>query len=294
MPDVEPVNTRAVLTSIATLFATSSRIDPDSRRDAQREARLLAAGVLDVSPGTLARTLDAPLTHDQQARIFAAARRRANGEPLAYALGSAAFRHLVLHVDARVLIPRPETEIVVEAALAVTAQRAGGTAVDIGTGSGAIAIALATEGHFDHVWATDISRDALDVAIANYARQPAGTTPVTFASGADFAPLFGVKARVIVSNPPYIAYSEAAALPASVRDWEPSTALFAADNGMARYDVLLAGAAAYLEPDGWLVLEVDARRAAETMARAVHHGFVNVRLMRDLSHRDRVLVAQVA
>lgn len=287
-------NMRAVLTTIATLFAQSPRIDAESRADAPREARLLAAAVLDVSFGTLARTVDEPLTLEQQSRVLHAAHRRANGEPLAYAVGTAAFRHLVLHVDARVLIPRPETEIVVEAALAVTAQRAGGTAVDIGTGSGAIALALATEGHFAHVWATDISRDALDVASANYARLPAGTTPVTFASGADFAPLFGVKARVIVSNPPYIAYSEAGALPASVRDWEPSTALFAADNGMARYDVLLAGAADHLEAGGWLVLEVDARRAADTMARAVHHGFANVRLIRDLSSRDRVLVAQSA
>ncbi len=294
MPGDVRAKMREVLTCIVAQLAASTRLDAESRGDAQREARLLTAAVLDVAPGTLARTLDDPLTQEQHARVLQAAHRRANGEPLAYAVGTAAFRHLVLHVDARVLIPRPETEIVVEAALAVTAQRSGGIAVDIGTGSGAIALSLATEGHFDHVWATDISRDALEVAIANYARQPAGTTPVTFASGADFAPLAGVKARVIVSNPPYIAYSEAAALPASVRDWEPSMALFAADNGMARYDVLLAGAADHLELEGWLVLEVDARRATDTMARAVHHGFVNVRLIRDLSDRDRVLVAQSA
>ncbi len=294
MPDDAHTNLRAALISIAALLADSSRIDAESRGDAHREARLLAAAVLAVSPGALARTLDDPLTREYHERLLHAAQRRANGEPLAYAVGTAAFRHLVLQVDARVLIPRPETEIVVDAALAVTAQRSGGIAVDIGTGSGAIALSLATEGHFDHVWATDISRDALEVAIANYARQPAGTTPATFASGADFAPLAGVKARVIVSNPPYIAYSEAAALPASVRDWEPSMALFAADNGMARYDVLLAGAADHLESEGWLVLEVDARRATDTMARAVHHGFVNVRLIRDLSDRDRVLVAQSA
>ncbi len=294
MPDDVHASIRAALVTITALLATSSRIDAESRDDAHREARLLVAAVLDVSPGALARTLDEPLTREQHEGVLHAAQRRANGEPLAYAVGTAAFRHLVLNVDARVLIPRPETEIVVDAVLAVMAQRSGGIAVDIGTGSGAIALALATEGHFDHVWATDISCDALEVARANYARLPVGATTVTFVAGADFAPLAGVKARVIVSNPPYIAYSEAAALPACVRDWEPSMALFAADNGMARYDVLFAGAADHLESDGWLVLEVDARRAADTMARAVHHGFVNVRLIRDLSNRDRVIVAQSA
>ncbi len=282
---------RALLEEIAQRLAASSGLDDESRADSGREARVLTAAVLGCSPGDLARRIDQSLTDAHRAAVWAAAERRARGEPLAYAVGTAPFRHLLLQVDARVLIPRPETETVVEEALRVSAPRAGGIAVDIGTGSGAIALALATEGRFERVIATDVSADALEVARLNAASiQP--LVPVEFRQGADLAPLEGLRAHVIVSNPPYIAYEEASALPASVRDWEPSTALFAADGGMARYEALLAGAPRFLEPGGFIVLEVDARRAGETAARAQHFGWQDIRLIRDLSGRERVLVAQ--
>lgn len=283
---------RALLNDIAKQLQSSPSLDAETRDDAPREARLLVASVLDVAPGELNRMLDRPVPHTTRDRILAAVVRRVRGEPLAYCTGLAPFRHLVLAVDERVLIPRPETEVVVEEALRLAAQHPGGIAVDIGTGSGAIALALASEGSFDSVIATDVSTDALAVAAANVARLPRGSAPIEFRTGADLAPLGGVLARVIVSNPPYIAYGEAGALPASVRDWEPAMALFAADDGMARYDALLAGASAYLEADGWLVLEVDARRAQITAERAVARGFASVRLIRDLSGRERVLVAR--
>ncbi len=273
------------------MLERADALDDESRADARREARLLACGVLDCTPGELASRLDRPLPHTQADRIRRAASRRALGEPIAYCTGNAAFRHLVLAVDARVLIPRPETEIVVDEALRVAGAH-GGIAVDIGTGSGAIALALAMEGAFDLVIATDISADALDVARQNASLLPPDAAPVEFRAGADTTPLGNVRARVIVSNPPYISYDEAEALPSSVRDWEPATALFAADRGMARYDALLAGTPQHLEPLGWLVLEVDARRAGETRDRAVRAGFRNVRVVQDLSGRDRVLVAQ--
>lgn len=282
---------RALLDEIGALLAASVRLDDETRADARREARLLAAAVLAWSPGDVARRIAEPLSSTQAQAVREAARRRACGEPLAYAVGSAPFRHLLLAVDPRVLIPRPETEVVVEEALRATATMPGGLAVDIGTGSGAIALALATEGRFDRVIATDISIDALAVARAN-AERIAPATPVEFREGADLAPLTGLRARVIVSNPPYIAYDEASALPASVRDWEPATALFAADDGMARYAVLLAGAARLLEPGGFIVLEVDARRATETAQLAQQCGWEHVRLVRDLSDRERVLVAR--
>ncbi len=285
---------RALLEEMAQAISAASVLDAETRADAVREARLLAAGVLDLSPGELAQRLDRPLPYTQRDRIVQALARRVRGEPLAYCVGNAPFRHLVLAVDARVLIPRPETEIVVEEALRCVAARPGGIAVDIGTGSGAIALALASEGRFDRVIATDVSADALVVAAGNAARLPAGATPLEFRAGSDLAPLQGVVARVIVSNPPYIAYEEAAGLPSSVRDWEPTLALFAANDGMARYDAILGGAARHLEPDGWLVLEVDAQRAQETARRATVHGFQQVRLVRDLSGRERVLLAQHA
>jgi len=321
-------NVRALLGSIAARLSNAPLLDAESRADARREARLLVAAVLDLTPGDVARQLDRTLPMEQQERIAAAVARRERGEPLAYCAGRAAFRALVLSVDARVLIPRPETEIVVAEALRLTANNPGGIAVDIGTGSGAIALSLATEGRFDRVIATDVSSDALAVAAGNAASLVAdrgsrvanapthavasgGTTSgsdsgagsiggsvssivprVEFRLGADLAPLGDIRARVIAANPPYISYAEAGALPASVRDWEPTVALFAADDGMARYDAILADAGYHLEPDGWLVLEVDSTRAQLTADRAAARGFADVRLVRDLSGRERVLVAR--
>lgn len=291
---------RALVAEVTAALAAAPRLEADVRDDAAREAQLLIAGVRDVAPGVIARELaaDAPIDATFAQRVREATARRIAGEPLAYCVGHAAFRHLVLAVDARVLVPRSETETVVEEALRVTADRSGGIALDIGTGSGAIALALATEGRFDRVIATDISADALAVAATNTARV-APVTPVEFRLGADLAPLADLKpggtpARVMVSNPPYIAWHEAGALPSSVRDWEPSVALFADDDGMARYAALLTSAPAVLEPGGWVVVEVDARRAGRTADLAVAQGFVEVRLVRDLAGRERVLVARCA
>jgi release factor glutamine methyltransferase len=253
------------------------------------------AGVLQLSPGGLAQRLVAgPSVLAEEAHaIERALHRRLRGEPLAYAVGTAPFRELLLQVDARVLIPRPETEVVVGEALRLTADHPGGIAVDIGTGSGAIALALATEGHFDRVVATDVSLDALEVAAVN-AKAVLGDagTPIEFRVGADLAPLKALRARVIVSNPPYIAYDEAEALPRSVRDWEPPLALFAADGGMARYRALLEGGRDVLEPGGWMVLELDARRGQETATIAAQVGYEAVTVKQDYAGRDRVLLAR--
>lgn len=277
----------------AVLCASRVLADAGENNELSRESREILAALLDLSPGDVSRRSDEMVPLEIASRALAVAERRATGEPLAYAVGSAAFRHLVLKVDRRVLIPRPETEIVVEEALKAVRGRAGGIAVDIGTGSGAIALALATEGRFDRVIATDISPDALEVARTNSAQLNAAHAPIEFRLGADLAPLEGIRACLIVSNPPYIALDEAASLPASVRDWEPALALFADDRGMARYDAMIAGAPAHLEPGGWLVLELDSRRAHETARRTTQDGrYTNVSLIRDLTGRDRVLVAR--
>ena len=280
---------RALLDEIADILERGSGLDEQSRVDTRREARLLVAGVLDCAPGDVSQRDVRALPHTQRDRIRSVAIRRARGEPLAYCVGAAAFRHLVLAVDARVLIPRPETEILVDEALRVAAARPGGIAVDIGTGSGAIALALASEGRFDGVIATDLSADALDVARANATRLPPGSAPVEFRAGMDLGPIEGVLARVIVSNPPYISFDEATALPASVRNWEPATALFAANGGMARYDALFSGAARCLEPGGWLVLEVGDHQASATAAVVAGLGYDVVETTPDLTGRDRVV-----
>lgn len=288
---------REVVHRVVALVAEGAALEPEVRADAAREGRLLVAGVLRLSTAGLAQRLvvEPALRPGEAEAIERALHRRLRGEPLAYVLGEAPFRELLLHVDARVLIPRPETEVVVGEALRVVADRPGGTAVDIGTGSGAIALALATEGRFERVIATDVSADALAVARANDAvvREAMPTAaPVEFRAGADLAPLAGVSARVIVSNPPYIAYEEAAALPPSVRDWEPTLALFAAQGGLARYDVLVRDARGVLEPGGWLVCELDANRAAPVVAMATAAGYEQVEVRQDLAGRDRVLLAR--
>jgi release factor glutamine methyltransferase len=304
------VTLREVVNRVVLLLGECAALEPEVRRDAAREGRLLVAGVLQLSPGGLAQRLvvEPALRGGEADAIEQVLHRRLRGEPLAYALGHAAFRDLVLHVDARVLIPRPETEVVVEEALRLTADRAGGVAVDIGTGSGAIALALATEGRFERVIATDISTDALDVATRNAAalglhgaERPhspqssaatAAGAPVDFRHGGDLAPLLDVSARVIVSNPPYIAYEEAIALPPSVRNWEPPVALFAPHGGLARYAELVRGARGLLEPGGWLVLELDANRAAPVVTIAEAAGYDEVQVKQDLAGRDRVLLAR--
>lgn len=260
---------------------------------ARDEARDIVAAVLDVprfwpsaNTGTL---IDA--TAVEEARQAAAA--RARGAPFAYAVGRAAFRYLTLAVDDRVLIPRQETEVLVD--IVLEAEQGGrGTLVDVGTGSGAIALALATEGNFERVIATDVSRAALDVAERNaaFVRDDL-RAPVEFLHGSLLAPLAGLRVRTLVSNPPYIAFAEIEELPASVRDWEPPLALLSADEGMATTRVIVRDAPSVLESGGLLALEVDTRRAslvAEALASNGSYRDVAVHL--DLTGRERFVLAR--
>jgi release factor glutamine methyltransferase len=271
--------------------------------EARAEARDLVAAVAGQPRFWPAQRRDEPAGAALVEAAARAAERRARGMPFAYAVGRASFRHLTLDVDERVLIPRVETEVLVDEVLAAVGRLGlgpGGVAVDVGTGSGAIALALACEGRFDRVVATDLSTDALDVARGNAAHaRRAMCAPVEFRHGAMLAPLRDpaapVRARAVVSNPPYIAFSEAAALPPGVRDWEPPLALFAADDGMAAIAALVREAPGVLEPGGLLAMEVDARRAstaAELVASDGRYAGVTVRL--DLAGRERFVLASLA
>lgn len=215
------------------------------------------------------------------------------GAPFAYAVRRAAFRHLTLDVDERVLIPRPETEGLVEEVLRLSVG-VRGCAIDVGTGSGAIALSLASEGTFDHVVATDISVDALAVARQNATRLVGALrAPIEFRHGSLLAPVQDIRAAVIVSNPPYIAYHEAAELPSSVRDWEPTLALLSGADGMTATNAIIRGAAELLQKGGILALEVDARRAslaAESLAVDSRYREIAVRL--DLAGRERFVIAR--
>ena len=257
------------------------------------EARDIVAAVLDVPrfwPSTNREAL-VDATAVDEARQAAAA--RARGAPFAYAVGRAAFRHLTLAVDERVLIPRQETELLID--LVLQAEHGGrGTIADVGTGSGAIALALATEGAFDRVIATDVSRDALDVAERNAAfLRDELRSPVDFLQGSLLAPLGGMRLRAVVSNPPYIAFAELDDLPASVRDWEPPLALLSGDEGLAATRAIVRDASAVLEPGGLLALEVDTRRASLVAeAVAANGSYRDVAVHLDLTGRERFVLAR--
>ncbi len=227
-------------------------------------------------------------------RARAAADLRAHGAPLAYAVGRAAFRHLTLDVDERVLIPRPETEQLVDLVLDEVGSTDGGVAIDVGTGSGAIALALAAEGRFSRVYGTDVSLDALAVARRNASLAASMLrAPVEFFHGSLLGPLLDVRARVVVSNPPYIALGEAVVLPASVRNWEPAVALYSGTDGMSATARLVRQAADVLAPGGLLAIEVDVRRAslaAELVSR--ERRFHAIRVELDLTGRERFVLAR--
>ncbi|MDP9178526.1 MAG: peptide chain release factor N(5)-glutamine methyltransferase [Gemmatimonadota bacterium] len=270
---------------------------PDSRNT----ARDIVAALLHVPRYWSVVSGDVVLESQVRDAARAAARRLVAGAPFAYAVGTAQFRSLTLNVDERVLIPRPETEALVEEIL--TRFRAAnpgggnwGAAVDIGTGSGAIALALAAEGCFARVVGTDTSLDALDVARTNAAIiGEALRCPVEFRSGSLLAPVRDIKARLLVSNPPYIAYDEAHHLPPSVRSWEPPVALLSGSNGLAITAAIVQKGKSLLDPGGALALEVDERRASLVAELVMSGGgYTDVNVVLDLTGRERFVFASRA
>jgi release factor glutamine methyltransferase len=266
--------------------------------DADRGAADIISALLEVSRSWAAMNRETAVADDIAARARAAVKKLIAGAPFAYAVGSAQFRHLNLVVDERVLIPRPETEVLVDEVIAAVSSRFGqtetwGTAVDIGTGSGAIALALAAEGKFDRVIATDVSRDAIDVAQIN-AGKSAGSLrcPVEFRHGSFVSPVRDVKATALVSNPPYIAFSEIDALPSGVRDWEPPLALLSGNDGMWAIGQIIAEGATILVSGGILALEVDERRASLAAELVMANGgYAEIGVRLDLAGRERFVLA---
>jgi release factor glutamine methyltransferase len=277
------------------LAACSDFLEAAGIADAQRESRDIVSALLDVPKFWPSANLTAPAAADLRDQALAAAEKRLSGAPLAYAVGRACFRHLTLDVDERVLIPRVETEILVERILQRCTPDIQSVA-DIGTGSGAIALSLAFERRFQRIIATDISLDALAVAQANADSLGALLkSPVEFRHGALLAPLAGEKVDAIVSNPPYISFSEAGELPRDVRDWEPLVALVCAQDGLAVTRDLIRGAAELLSRNGIIAFEVDTRRAG-TVAEilAVDGRYRDVEVLLDLTGRERFVFARRA
>jgi len=237
--------------------------------------------------------LDATPTKLARARYLDMVERRAGGEPLQYVLGRWGFRTLDVHVDPRVLIPRPETEVVVEYALRAVDDLSASIAVDLGTGSGVIAMSLATERTSLSVWATDRAAAALAVATANLAGLGRAASRVRVVEG-DWFDALPSELRgaidVVVSNPPYVASGEH--LPPEVSEWEPADALLAGPTGLEAIDRIVRDAPAWLRRPGALVLEIGETQgdAARSLARSA--GFESVHVEPDLTGRPRVLMAR--
>jgi release factor glutamine methyltransferase len=263
------------------------------------EARWLCEEVLGERGAAFQTALGQAATERMVLRFGALLTRRLAGEPLQYVLGSWSFRTIELMVDPRVLIPRPETEVVVGVALDLARRFSNPIrAVDLGTGSGAIALALAAElpiGSIE-VWGTDVSEDALDVARANLAGLGRRGSAVRLVHGSWFDALPVELARavhLIVANPPYIAPDDPE-LDEAVRSWEPHVALFADNHGLAAYETVIADAPRWLAEGGWLVLEIGHRQAAAVSALCIRAGLIDVATRRDLAGLDRVVVARIA
>ena len=263
--------------------------------DARLESEWMLAALLGVSRLQLHLDEDVPLTEEQALRYRQMVERRAKREPLQYVIGHTQFRDLELRCDPRALIPRPETEVLVGIVLdwARTRGDARLRALDIGTGTGAIALSFAHEGGFERVVATDVSADALALAAENREASGLGAI-VELRAGSLYAPL-GDDERfdAIVSNPPNVASDERATLATEIVDWEPETALFAGERGLDVIEPLVRGAAARLERPGLLALELAPDQAEEVAALARAAGFDHVRIIEDLAGRARIVAASL-
>ena len=250
------------------------------------DAEWLVAHVLGTSRSELALRAREPVAAAEQERLAVLAARRTAGEPLQYVLGEWGFRRLTLTVDRRALIPRPETEIVVERCLALLAGLDRPRVLDVGTGSGAIALAIADEHPGARVTGLDVSVEALALARENAERTGLRLELVEHDA---FAGLPDGPWELVVSNPPYVDPDERASLAPEVRDWEPATALF----GREATEAVARGALPVLAAGGSLVLEVGDGQAGEVGALLGRLGYRDVAATRDLAGRDRVVEGRV-
>lgn len=233
-----------------------------------------------------------PLSDTHLRQLESEACRLACGEPLQYVLGFAAFMDLKLHVDSRVLIPRPETEILVQEVLAASGlwdrKDTPPRIADVGTGSGCIALALAARHPEAQIFAVDASSEALEVAELNAESLGLGRN-IRFFEGDLLTQFAGSMLDAVVSNPPYVTELEYGRLDVDVRDFEPRQALVGGCDGLAVVRRLAHQAWEVLRPQGWLFLEVGCSQATETAGILTGAGFENPQVIRDLAGRERVL-----
>ncbi|MFZ9398822.1 MAG: peptide chain release factor N(5)-glutamine methyltransferase [Ilumatobacteraceae bacterium] len=265
--------------------------------DDRPAARWLCETACGLDGDEFTEALDEPATERMVKNLDEMVGRYRSGEPLAYVMGRWSFRRVELMVDRRVLIPRPETELVAEAAIELARRVSPRRVVDLGTGSGAIGLSLADELPIDNteVWLTDASTDAIDVARANAAGLGRAAVNVRFAQGSWWSALpneLRGTFDVVVSNPPYIAVDDPE-VDESVREWEPASALFAGADGLDDVRAIMAGAREWLKPDGWLVMEIGYRQGDAVLALAREFGLVDGEVRNDLAGRPRLLLTRL-
>jgi release factor glutamine methyltransferase len=277
----------AAITTRGLLAAAADNMDD---AETAREVELLLGHALGRDRAWLYAHADDALDAADAARFLTLLTRRASGEPIAYLTGRREFWSLDLAVTPDVLIPRPETELLVELALERIAQNVKVDIADLGTGSGAIALALAHERPHAYVVATDSSTAALAVARGNAGRL--GIANVEFAHGDWCAALGSRKFDLIVSNPPYIAHADVHLRQGDLR-FEPHAALASGADGLDGIRAIVRSAPACLQPGGWLLLEHGHEQAIAVRDLLEKSGFVEVFTGRDLEGRERVTGGRV-
>lgn len=265
--------------------------------------RPVARWICETASGTDAdeflEELDEPATQRMVAHLDAMVGRVLAGEPLQYVLGHWSFRRLDVLVDPRVLIPRPETELLVDHAVEALRDHARPWRIaDLGTGSGVIGLSIASERWHDgmEVWLTDVSADALDVARANTAGIGRGAAAVRIAAGSWYDALpeeLRGTLHLVVSNPPYIAHGDPA-VESIVHDHEPHVALYAADDGLVHVAAIARSASDWLVPGGTVVVEIGTSQGDAAAASMRDAGLVDVQVRPDLAGHDRFVQAKRA
>jgi release factor glutamine methyltransferase len=281
------MNLRQALTAAAARLAG----DPHLRGNARRDAELLLLDQLRLSHAQLLANPDRELTEEEEFFFWQSIHRRAASEPVQYILGKQEFYGLDFHVSPAVLIPRPETELLVETVLQQLPRDESVKILDVGTGSGILAVTLASHLHHAEITAVDISLDAIGVARRNAEAHHVADRIRFVVSDL----LSGLDQRLgcfdaIVSNPPYVAETERASLSPEVRDYEPASALFAGETGLDIYRRLIPEAHNALKPNGLLALEIG--HSQEDEIAALLDSWQNVSFHQDLQQIPRVVLAR--
>jgi release factor glutamine methyltransferase len=293
------------MNSLDKLRKTTEFLERSGIDDAGREAELIISHCLGTDRATIYR--DNPrIPEDLISKVDGFLKRRAKREPLQYIVGYTEFYGLKINVGSGVLIPRPETELLVEEAIKVTksnlqspphppltkgGQRGGIVVLDLCTGSGCLAIALAREFPEAQVYGTDTSEVAIKYANENAELNKIKN--VTFKKGSLFEPVKDFKFDLIVSNPPYIRMNDIESLQPEIKDWEPLEALDGGENGLDYYRAIIPEVRNYLNEGGCLLLELGMSQSDKVKKISEGAGFKNISLVKDYSGIERIIIAKI-